>query len=41
MNSIRALEIGNFEHPDEVHEFPKGRLEIVPGEIVWLRQRDA
>ena len=29
MNPIRALEIVSFDQPDEVHTFPKGKLEIV------------
>ena len=29
MNPIRALEIVSFDRPDEVHTFPKGKLEIV------------
>ena len=26
MNPIRALEIVSFDHPKEVHTFPKGKL---------------
>lgn len=29
MNPIRALEIVSFDRPDEVHTFPKGKLELV------------
>jgi hypothetical protein len=29
MDPVRALQIASFDRPDEVHTFPKGRLEIV------------